>query len=102
MAKETGKVGRGGSRGSAQVGACFILDFSVQTLGLFPQDGVDQAFSWTEGLGPGFEIGLSLLFEMGGSCTGANCTANRGCVPREVPSGKRLRVGRSGAGHQLL
>lgn len=67
--KETGRVGRGGSRGSAQVGACFILYFSVQTSGLFPQDGVDQAFSWTEGLGPGFEMDLSLLFGMGGSCT---------------------------------
>lgn len=69
MAKETGKVGRGGSRGSAQVGACFILQFSTQTSRTFPQDGVEKSFSRTEDLGCGFEMALSLLLEMGRSCT---------------------------------
>lgn len=67
MAKETGKVGRGGSPGSAQVGTCFILQSSTQTSGPFPYDSLGKSFSRTEGLGHGFEIGLSLLFEIGGS-----------------------------------
>lgn len=67
--KETGKVGRGESRGSAQVGACFILHFPRRLPVPFPQDGVVKSFSRTEGLGHGFvfEMAPSLLCEMGGS-----------------------------------
>lgn len=65
VAKETGKVGRGGSPGSTQVGTCYILQSSTQTSGPFPQDSLEKSFSRTEGLGNGFATGLSLLFEMG-------------------------------------
>lgn len=70
MEKETGKVGRGGSQGSAQVGACLLhSSFPTQTSEAFPQHKATKPFSRTEGPDHGFgsETALSLLFEMGRS-----------------------------------
>jgi hypothetical protein len=62
--KETGKVGRGGSRGSAQVGAHSILCFFAQTTGAFPLEPVAIPFSRTGVQGHGYGVCDGHLFAL--------------------------------------
>lgn len=70
MAKGTGKVGRGGSRGPAQVGACLLPSsfFHTGFRGLSPA-WVWDAFFRTEGPGHsfGFEMASNWFFDTGKS-----------------------------------
>lgn len=64
--------GECGKRWKSRVipGRCLLhSSFSTQTSRPFPQDVMERSFSRTEGLGCGFEMALSLLFEMGEICT---------------------------------
>lgn len=61
-------MGRGGSRGPVQVGACLLPSFSTDFRGLSPAWAWD-AFSRIEGPGHGFdfEMASNWFFEMGRS-----------------------------------